>query len=453
LTGRSILKLSDLTQQLQLAIASAFGAAKFWIIADVSNHTFKTDTNFHYFDLVEKDALSSRIVAKVAAKAWGNAAIHIKNFERLTGQMFKDGINVLIQVSVQYHVTYGLQINLLDIDTNFTLGKFEQERTATLVKLVVDNPFFIQKHGGEFITKNKLLQLNPVIQRVAVISSETSAGYQDFQHTLIHNIHKYSFYIDPYFSKVQGELNAGELVSKLIDIFESRIAYDAIVIIRGGGAQSDFLIFDNYELSRAVAKFPIPIITGIGHQKNETIVDLMAHTSTKTPTKAAELIIAHNKSFEESLVQYQQLIVIKTQQLFAARYRSLEKLKSSILNETLTLVQRNQRSLSSLSGLFVNQPKMMLQQEKKNIGHLINNIKAFNRQLLRNRSLNLAQFQTIVNLMSPQNIMKKGFAILELDGKIISTADLITPGKELKVIMTNTKIMTTVTSKDIENGY
>ena len=452
MTGRSVLKLSDLTQQLQQTIDGAFGAARFWIIADVSNHTFKTDTNFHYFELVEKDTLSSRIVAKVAAKAWGNASTHIKNFERVTGQVFKNDINVLIQVSVQYHVTYGLQINLLDIDTNFTLGKFEQERNATLVRLVNDNPLFIQKQGQEYVTKNNLLRLNPVIQRVAVISSETSAGYQDFHHTMIHNVYEYAFYIDPFFTKVQGELNARVLLSTLIEIYESRIAYDAIVIIRGGGAQSDFLLFDNYDLSRAVAKFPIPIITGIGHQKNETTVDLMAHTSTKTPTKAAELIVAHNKNFEDSLLQVQQSIVIKTQQLFSAHYRCLEELKSSFLNETLTLLQRNQRGLSSLSGLFINQPKMLLQQEKKNIDHLISNIKGFNRQLLKNKSLSLAQFQTIINLMSPQNIMNKGFAILEVDGKIISTADLITPGKELTVRLTNTKIITKVTSKIHDNG-
>src|SRR5690606_10348650 len=144
--------------------------------------------------------------------------------------------------------------------------------------------------------------------------------------------------LDTYFTKVQGELNSKVLLLRLIEIYESRTVYDAVVIIRGGGSQSDFLLFDNYELSRAVAKFPIPVITGIGHQKNETIVDLMSHTATKTPTKAAELIISHNRNFEERLLQLQQIIVIKTQRMFSVNNQVLSQLKSIIVNETLTLL-------------------------------------------------------------------------------------------------------------------
>lgn len=452
MTGRSILKLSDLTHKLRQTIDSAFGGDMFWIIADVSSHTFKAESNFHYFELVEKDTLSSQIVAKVAARAWGNAAIHIKNFELKTGQIFRNDINVLIQVSVQYHVSYGLQINVLDIDTNFTLGKFEQERNATLLKLVRDNPSFIQKRGNEFVTKNNQLPLNRVMQRIAVITSETSAGYQDFHHTLLNNIYQYTFNLDTYFTKVQGELNSKVLLLRLIEIYESRTVYDAVVIIRGGGSQSDFLLFDNYELSRAVAKFPIPVITGIGHQKNETIVDLMSHTATKTPTKAAELIISHNRNFEERLLQLQQIIVIKTQRMFSVNNQVLSQLKSIIVNETLTLLQRHQRQLSHMSGLFINRPKMQLQQEKKNIDHLIDNIKTSNRQLLKHKLLALTHYQTLVNLMSPSNILRKGFAILEINGKIISNADSIAEGKDLTVRLIDSTIKTRVISKFKENG-
>ena len=452
MTGRSILKLSDLTQKLQRTIESAFGKSMFWIVADVSSHTFKSETNFHYFELVEKDAQSSRIVAKVAARAWGNASIHIRNFELATGQVFGNDINVLLQVSVQYHVSYGLQFNVLDIDTNFTLGKFEQARNATLLKLVNDNPLFIQKSGGEYLTKNKGLPLNKVIQRIAVITSETSAGYQDFEHTLINNIHNYTFRIDTYFSKVQGEVNARVLLLRLIEVYESQISYDAVVVIRGGGSQSDFLLFDNYELSRAVAKFPCPVITGIGHQKNETIVDLMAHTATKTPTKAAEFIITHNRSFEERLIQLQQIIVIKSQHMFSAHHQVLNQLKSIIVNETLTLLKRHQHHLSHMSGFFTNRPMMQLQQEKRNIDRLLDNIKMSNGQLLKHKFLNLTHYQTVVNLMSPNSILRKGFALLEIEGRIVSNADLIEKDTELTVQLINAKIKTKVTSKVNKNG-
>jgi exodeoxyribonuclease VII large subunit len=452
LIGRSILKLSDLTLKLQQTVETTFGGRDFWVIADVSNHTFKADANIHYFELVEKDAQSSRILAKVAGRAWGAAANQIKNFERVTGQLFKNDIQVLVHVAVQYHMSYGLQLNLLDIEANFTLGKFERERNETLLKLAADNSLFIQKRGNDFITKNKLLQFNCVIQQIAVISSETSAGFQDFQHTLLHNDYQYHFHLDSYFTKVQGELNAKLILAKLIAVYESGIVYDAVVIIRGGGSQSDFLLFDNYELSRAVAKFPIPIITGIGHHKNETIVDLMAHLSTKTPTKAAELIVAHNRKFEQRLLQLQQVIVIKTQQNFVVNNRALNQLKSTILNETIILLKRNERYLAGLSGRIINQPKMLLQQERKNVEHLLIQINTLNKQLFKHQMQDLAQYQRMVNLMSPESILKKGFAILELDGKIIANAALVEPGVELTVRMTNTKIKTMVTSKVHENG-
>eukprot|EP01118_Nematostelium_gracile_P010694 TRINITY_DN3723_c0_g2_i4.p1 TRINITY_DN3723_c0_g2~~TRINITY_DN3723_c0_g2_i4.p1 ORF type:complete len:228 (-),score=35.17 TRINITY_DN3723_c0_g2_i4:643-1326(-) len=215
---------------------------------------------------------------------------------------------------VQYTPAFGLQLNLLDIDTSFTLGQFEKMRLATLEMLLSRNPDFIRKVGDQYITKNKQQELKPVMQYLAVLSSDTSAGYQDFRHTLANNPWGYGFKIDDYFTAVQGEGNAKNLVNRLIDIYESGKPYDAVILIRGGGAQTDFLIFDNYELSRAVARFPIPVITGIGHQKNETICDLMANTALKTPTKAAEFILANNRVFEEKLIHAQKRIIIKTQQ-------------------------------------------------------------------------------------------------------------------------------------------
>ncbi|MES1250075.1 MAG: exodeoxyribonuclease VII large subunit, partial [Chitinophaga rupis] len=240
------IRLSELSSKVNAVISKAFQGLSFWVIADVTNHTHKQNTNYHYFELVEKNTITNTIVAKFSAKAWGNGSKELEAFERVTGQRFGENIQVLVNVIVEFHATYGLQLQLIQIDTNFTLGVIEKQRQETLEKLVRENPSFIEKKGEEYITRNSLLLLNPVIQTIAVISSRSSAGLQDFKHTLETNHFRYAFKVDEYYTGVQGEANAAALKDQLVKIFLSNIPYDAVVITRGGGAQTDFLIFDQY---------------------------------------------------------------------------------------------------------------------------------------------------------------------------------------------------------------
>ena len=446
------IRLSELTTQISNAINGVFGSNTFWVVADVSNYTFKPQSNFHYFELVEKDKSSSKILAKISGRAWGNAAVNISNFEKATGQQFKNDINVLVQVAVQYNPAFGLQLNLLDIDTSFTLGRFEQQRKETLEKLLRDNPTFIRLEDGQYRTRNSDLQLNMVMQRIAVISSDTSAGYLDFKHTLATNTFGYHFEVDDYFALVQGEGNAKQFLSKLIEVFKSGKTYDALVIIRGGGAQTDFLIFDNYELNRAIAKFPVPVITGIGHQKNETIADLMAHTSTKTPTKAAEMLIAHNRHFEDALLSLQQQLVIKTFQLMNLHKEQLNRLNQVTINSVKNLLHEKHRDIVNLSGMILTNPKIIISNKKKDLNNLLANIRSYNRMYFINQARYIGHYASVVRLMSPQNILNKGFAIVKVDGAIVNDASRIDAGTELTITLATVEINTKVLSKTNRNG-
>lgn len=441
------IKLSELTSQIQQVIDGAFGNRTFWIIADITNYTYKPQSNYHYFELVEKDKTAAKIMAKVAGRAWGNASLNISNFEKATGQKFKNDINVLIQVSVQYNPSFGLQLNLLDIDTNFTLGLFEQQRKETLERLLRENQAFIKKAGDGYITRNSELVLNQVIQRIAVISSDTSAGFQDFKHTLEHNPFGYKFHIDDYFALVQGDGNAKQFLARIIEVFESQKPYDALVIIRGGGAQTDFLIFDNYELNRAIAKFPIPVITGIGHQKNETIADLMAHTSTKTPTKAAEFIIAHNRSFEDNLIGTQKMILIKTYQMINHHKDRLVRLNQITINTTRNLLHEHHKNIMNLSGMVLTNPRIIISNRRKDLSNLQLNLQSYSKLYFLNKTAHIAHFESVMRIMSPQNILNKGFAIIKVDGKIAGNADQIDVGTALTVRLANAEIKTIVQSK------
>lgn len=452
MTATPSIRLSELTTQISNAINGVFGSNTFWVVADVSNYTYKPQSNFHYFELVEKDKLSSKILAKISGRAWGNASVNISNFEKATGQQFKNDINVLVQVAVHYNPAFGLQLNLLDIDTSFTLGQFEKQRKETLERLLRDNSSFIRLLEGQYITRNSELPLNKVLQHIAVISSDTSAGYLDFRHTLETNAFGYHFEVDDYFTLVQGEGNAKQFLSKLINVFESGKPYDALVIIRGGGAQTDFLIFDNYELNRAIAKFPVPVITGIGHQQNETIADLMAHTSTKTPTKAAEMLIAHNRVFEETILSIQQQLVIKTFQLMNLHKEQLNRLNQVTINSVKNLLHEKHRDIVNLSGMILTNPKIIISNKKKDLSNLLANMKSYNRMYFINQARYISHFESVVRLMSPQNILNKGFAIIKISGEIVSDASGIHAGTELTITLADTEINTKVLSKTSRNG-
>ena len=474
MTPTQAITLSELARTVSQAVTEAFGSRSFWVIADLTNHTYKASSNYHFFELVEKEPNSNNLVAKLSGKAWGEASKRIVLFEQTTGQQFKSNIRVLIKVNVQFHAAYGLQCNLADIDASFTLGELAQQRQQTLQRLVTENPGFIEKVADRYVTRNNQLRLNKVIQRIAVIASPISAGLQDFKHTLEHNTHKYRFYADYYFTSVQGDVNAKYLEQQIVDVYHAKRDYDAVVIIRGGGSETDFLIFDNYLVARVVARFPIPVITGIGHQKNETITDLMAHSPTKTPTQAAEFIIAHNNAFEDELLSFQQSVVLRTQQAIAQHFQQLGRLNTNIVNQSRTIlnacgnklakinqatvnasrvvVNGHYRKLAFLSTRATTRPVIIISRRQQELVNKTNILRYANRRYLASRQQALRYFSAVVTLMSPINLLHKGFAIIKSNGVITVDAGQIKTGSNISVILSGTEITATVISKSPYNG-
>ena len=419
------IRLSELNQKIGSAIVSRFNDISYWVVADITSHTFRDQKGYHSFELVEKDPISNRILARIPGKAWGSGSERVDQFERQTGQKFTNNINVLVNVSVEFHPVYGLQVNLIDIDPAFTLGVLEQQRQTVLEDLVTKNPEFIRKVGDGYVTRNNQLKLNAVIQRIATISSKTSAGAEDFLHTLNNNIYGYQFTIDNYYTVMQGENNADQFLAKIIEVYNSGKPYDAVVITRGGGAQTDFLIFDNYYIGRAVARFPIPIITGIGHQKNETIADLMAHTPTKTPTKAAEFIVAHNRQYEEAIVGLQRMIIIRAQQTFSNSFRTLAANNINIINSTRNIINHHKDNVTSARKTTVVHARSILQFHQRSMEHL----------------------NSLIRVARPDSILKRGFAIVRSGDKIVTNADHVEVGSQLDIILSGSILNTTVNQK------
>jgi exodeoxyribonuclease VII large subunit len=474
LTEIKYIKLSELTRRVEDAIKLTFGSEFYWIVAEISSHKFYPDQERHYFEFIEKAEGSNDPVARVRGVAWRIGSQTIKEFERIAGQKFSNGIQILGKVKIEFHQSYGLSLVLHDIDLSFTLGNIERQRRETLQRLVMDNPESIQKIGDEYITSNKKLKLSTVIQNIAIIGSPNSEGYIDFTHTIANNLFKYKFTVDIYQSSVQGVQAEKELISKLISIYESGKRYDCAVIIRGGGAKSDFLVFDTYGLARAIARFPIPVITGLGHHKDISIVDLMVNASTKTPTKAAEFIISHNRQFEDAVVNLQTTVIIKSQQLlgtsvqkvnsanisivnksrtFLAHYKDLlNNHNQVVINRTKTILYSNKTALVSLLNQLISKPKIIAANRYSDTNNILENLKSFTKKYIINQRGYIGHYVTVIKLMSPQNILRKGFAIVLHKGAILKDAAIISLGSEITVSMEKYDINTKVISKNKKNG-
>ena len=468
------IRLSQLSHDIHAALKDAFAFRLYWVIAEISDHRYREDSAIHFFDLVEKDESSGNMLARMSCIAWRTAAPRIRNFEEVTGQRFKTGLSVLIQLKVSYNHVYGLRLNLCDIDPAFTIGMMEQQKQETLKRLLTYCSGFISKVDGRFVTRNNLLRLNTVIQKIAVISSSSSAGLQDFVHTLETNQFGYRFSIDYYYTVVQGEANAELVQERFKDIFYTKIPYDAVVLIRGGGAQTDFLLFDHFLLGRVVAKFPIPVITGIGHHKDETIVDLMANSCTKTPTKAAELIVAHNRSFEEKVLEKQNAIIIRAQQCISESGRELSSLNlrfiSRIRQTTVTysdhlsclqqglghaakvrFLQEKNR-LANVSCQITSQPDAALNRHRFELSAASGNLFLYTRRFLQKFGSRLEHFRAVTRLMDPANLMKKGLALIYYNGQITSVGKEVPVGAEVTIRLPDANLTATITAKQQSDG-
>jgi len=281
----------------------------FWVIGEISE--IKVNRAGHcYIELVEKESGSDEIAARARAIIWSYTFRMIKPyFLTTTGQELAEGLKILIQVSVEYHPVYGLSLHIRDIDPSYTLGDLARRRREIIEKL---------KQAGVF-DMNRELTLPLVPQRIAVISSASAAGYQDFVTHLENNPGHFRFSLTLFPASMQGADAVPSVLEALNQIFEREEDFDAVAIIRGGGAQADLGCFDNYDLAWTVAQFPLPVITGIGHEKDDTIVDLVAFARTKTPTAAAEFFIDAVSDFYDRIIALQTEVVKYSREILAAR--------------------------------------------------------------------------------------------------------------------------------------
>lgn len=351
------IKLSTLTQLIQDTIQTRFEGEVFTVSARIMNVKKYESSRRCYLTLEEYEYGTK--TTEIRAVFWSNAYNEIEKFEKVLKQPFKDGAEITCKVKVRYHKVYGLNLDVLQIDVAHALGTLELERQQTLERLVRENPDTIQLFDGIYRTYNNRLVLPLVINNIALITAPNSDGQRDFLQELKQNKHQYQFSVTEYLTTIQGD-NAHQLIlEQLRQIEQSKKSFDLVAIVRGGGSLGDFKPFDDYVLSAYVAKFPVPIFTGIGHDRNQSIVDLMAQEQ-KTPTKVAAMIVEHNFSFENTLIDLRRRLTDAiTDQLDHAKER-LEQAKriirlsspQDILNRGFAIIMHNNK--------IVVDPKMIM---------------------------------------------------------------------------------------------
>ncbi len=405
------LSLKELLLKVKSAISQCFSSS-YWVTADVSD--FHENANGHcYMELVQKNDSSKLIEAKVRAIIYASNYQRLKNFFMMqTGQQLRTGMKILVEVSVSYHELYGMSCVIQDIDPTFTLGDMARKRMETIARLKADGVWDM----------NREIEMPPLIKRIAVISSPSAAGFGDFCNQLQNNGHGFNFNIQLFPAIMQGDQSANSVIAALDQINEVRNDFDVVVIIRGGGATTDLLAFDEYELSFCVANFPLPIITGIGHERDESVTDMVAHTRCKTPTAVAAFI------YEQMMTQEERLLSIE---------ESIHSfLTEKLSNEHKRLDDYSERVVRACTNRFVLEHQKLLMMRQKL--HLMFH------STLQERLHKIEMMENTLTHISPENILKRGYSITILNGKILKNAEDATSGDELRTIVSSGEVRSVI---------
>ena len=392
------ISLYELNHYIRQSLRDAMPDA-YWVQAELSE--VREAYNGHcYIELVQKAEQGNTFIAKARGTIWANVYKMLKPyFEQATGQRFTAGIKVLVQVSVDFHEQYGLSLTVHDIDPTYTLGDMARRRREILMQLEAEG----------VLTLNKELPMPLVPQRVAVISAAGAAGYGDFCDQLMSNPYGFVFYPRLFPAVMQGDRVEGSIIEALDCIAAESDLWDVVVIIRGGGATSDLSGFDTYLLAANCAQFPLPIITGIGHERDDTVLDVVAHTRVKTPTAAAEYLIAR-------LVD------------------AADRLSELVDTLSASVTQRMHREENRLTQLAARLPSLLTlvnTRQHHRIEQLEQRMHTALQQTLVKQNHRLQLIEKIVEGASPQLMLQRGYTITRCDGKVVSSASSLPKGSVL----------------------
>ena len=375
----------------------------YWVQAEISAIS-PSGQGHCYLELVQKDTTGRTFLAKAKANVWRNTWLKLKPyFEAETGESLKVGMKVLLQVTVTFHEVYGYSLVVQDIDPTYTMGDMARRRKEILDQLTREG----------VIGLNRELEIPILPQRIAVISSATAAGYGDFRNQLANNVYGFRFYVKLFQAAMQGDDVERSVIAALDAVAARMDDFDVVIIIRGGGAVSELSCFDSYNLAYNIANFPLPVITGIGHERDDTVADVVAHTKVKTPTAAAEFII--NRVFD-------------TAQVLETLARRMGDAITGRMNAENMRLERLAQKLPSLFAVL----KVRNEQMLENIwNRSVNGV----RNLLTAKNHRLELLEKSIAAADPALILKRGYSLTRCNGHVVSRASDLKPGDRLTTVL------------------
>ena len=408
------LTLQGLNSMVRAAINESM-PARYWVTGELSE-VRETAAGHCYIELVQRDEATGELVAKARGTIWARIYTLLRPcFLEETGQPFVAGIKVLLQVTVGFHELYGYALDVCNIDPAYTIGEMARRRLAVIKRLTDEG----------VIELNKELPFPLLPQRIAVISSPTAAGYGDFCDQLLGNKYGFVFYPRLFPSPMQGSGVEQGIIDALNRVAADIDLWDVVVIIRGGGATSELSCFDTYDLANNCAQFPLPIITGIGHQRDESVLDIVAHTRAKTPTAAAELLI-------HAMLEQGEFVDVAMQEVMSA---------------ARAYIDAERQRVNTLATRLPISATLCLQREKMRLQPVVQQLSSEVRLFLREQNHRLDILKEKADAASPRHILAMGYSITRVNGKAVRSLGEIAAGDNVVTMVADGEFTSTVTDK------
>jgi exodeoxyribonuclease VII large subunit len=432
-----VFTLSELNAAIKETLERAFPET-LWVVAEISE--IRCNVKGHcYLELAERD--DEETIAQIRANIWARTFRSLSSrFEKATGESLKQGMKVLLQVNVTFHEIYGLSLNIKDIDPTYSLGEMARRKREVIERLT--------KEG--LINLNKQISLPLVPQRIAVISSSTAAGYGDFINHLDDNPYGYQIFHTLHQSLMQGQDAGSSIISALREVNRNRKRYDAVVIVRGGGSQIDLSCFDAYGLAAEVAKFPLPVITGIGHERDDTVVDIVAHTKLKTPTAVAEFLLSTMISFEERVIEAQTILIHRVKELIGNEDHRLQYLAQHFKHMVKDRFAGEMKRIEIGLHKLIHGTTQIIDSHNNRLKLGMSRIAGGLNVLFRQQENRITQSGHAIRLLDPVNVLQRGYSITYLNEKAVKNSADVQQGDIIRTILYKGSIKSNVEAVDVE---
>lgn len=420
LADKTVFSLAEVARSIQKTIAERYKSV-YWVKAEMNKLNHYTHSGHCYPELVEKK--DGKVVAEMRSVLWKSDYLRInQRFLDIAKEPLSNGITILFQATISYDPLYGMSLRIVDIDPAYLLGELEREKQASISRL---------KQEGIF-GANKLLPFPLLPKRIAIISVETSKGYSDFLNIIDGNPWGYRFEHTLFAALLQGDRSVGSIINQLKRIGGRLDEFDVVAIVRGGGGEVGLSSYNHYDLAASVARFPIPVLTGIGHSTNETVSEMVAYTNAITPSELADFLIQRFHQVAVPVQQARDTLLRKSLEILAHRRQGLDNLSQYFRSASLSVIERHERLVANTAQGLHTAANSHLIHEQYAVGREIQVLESGCAALLKGRQHELSAMEHVIRILDPQQMLNRGYSMTLYQGKVVRDASELAPGAEVE---------------------